>query len=452
MGVNSGKHHSRWLPAVLTILATAVVVAAGAQNALVAKELKADVNRAAGMAYALPVTMKGLKDTPVPGGKQPFYINHYGCPSSSYLPETQDYEQPYATFARADSLGKLTSLGRDVLRRLDLIRQDARDRAGELSARGARQSRAIMRQLVERFPDAFTEKGYYSGRSVVENRCILTMEEALAQLSSMKQPLNILGRATPRERRFMDPQDQELAALSMDSLTRSCYERFVAQNTDDTRLMASLFSDQQYVAGYVDAAALSRQLFRLAGSLQHTDLEGKVRLYDLFTREEVWRHWRRQNAWNYINYGGCTLNGGTQPYLQRATLRNMIHTGDSMLKRYTPLIHVRYTREPVVMALASLMELDDCGVQTGNLDSLETLGWADYRIAPLGGSIVMIHYRSDRDDPDVLVKVLLNGREARLPVETDCAPYYHWQDVKRYYLRKVYRYENMRFNQTDQRR
>ena len=58
----------------------------------------------------------------------------------------------------------------------------------------------------------------------------------------------------------------------------------------------------------------------------------------------------------------------------------------------------------------------------------------------------MIHYRSERGDPDVLVKVLLNGHEARLPIKSDCAPYYHWNDVKRYYLRKLYRYESRRFN------
>ena len=56
----------------------------------------------------------------------------------------------------------------------------------------------------------------------------------------------------------------------------------------------------------------------------------------------------------------------------------------------------------------------------------------------------MIHYRSGQDDKDPLIKVLLNGREARLPIETDCAPYYHWHDVKRYYLRKLYRYEKIR--------
>jgi hypothetical protein len=57
----------------------------------------------------------------------------------------------------------------------------------------------------------------------------------------------------------------------------------------------------------------------------------------------------------------------------------------------------------------------------------------------------MIHYRGGTDDPDVLVKELLNGHEARLPIQTDCAPYYHWHDVKNYYLRKLYRYENARF-------
>ena len=118
-----------------------------------------------------------------------------------------------------------------------------------------------------------------------------------------------------------------------------------------------------------------------------------------------------------------------------------------MMNRNSPLMHNRYTHESVILALASLMELDNCGVQTDNLDSLEALGWVDYRIAPLGGSIVMIHYRSEQGDPDVLVKVLHNGREARLPIASDCAPYYHWQDVKRYYLRKLYRYENKRFNE-----
>ena len=411
----------------------------------IAKEIKADINRAAGMFYTRPVG-KMPKDTPPPAGKKPFYINHYGCPGAYYLDKSEYYTETYAIFAKADSLGKLTPLGKDVFRRIRLLCEDAKGRYGELTEKGAQQSRALVKQMVERFPDMFTAKGYYSVRSVVENRCILTMQEGLLQLSAMQQPLTARSRVSFQEKPFMDPEDKLLTSQRLDSLTRVRFERFKMLNSDDGRLMNALFNDQNYVITNIDANDLGRQLYILAGDVQHTDIAGVVTLYDIFTPQELHRQWRRQNAWHYINYGGCTLNGGYQAYLQRGLLRNMMHMGDSVMKRYNPLMHLRYTHANVVMSLACLMDLDGYGLHTANLDSLEAYGWANYRIAPLGGSIEMIHYRSERGDPDVLVKVLLNGHEARLPIETDCAPYYHWNDVKRYYLRKLYRYESRRFN------
>ena len=411
----------------------------------VIKEMKADINRAAGMFYTRPVG-KMPKDTPPPAGKKPFYINHYGCPGAYYLDKSEYYTETYAIFAKADSLGKLTPLGKDVFRRIRLLCEDAKGRYGELTEKGAQQSRAYVKQLVERFPDMFTAKGYYSVRSVVENRCILTMQEGLLQLSAMQQPLTARSRVSFQEKPFMDPEDKLLICQRLDSLTMARFDRFKMLNSDDGRLMNALFNDQNYVITNIDANDLGRQLYILAGDVQHTDIAGVVTLYDIFTPQELHRQWRRLNAWHYINYGGCTLNGGYQAYLQRGLLRNMMHMGDSVMKRYNPLMHLRYTHANVVMSLACLMDLDGYGLHTENLDSLEAYGWANYRIAPLGGSIEMIHYRSERGDPDVLVKVLLNGHEARLPIETDCAPYYHWNDVKRYYLRKLYRYESRRFN------
>ena len=34
---------------------------------------------------------------------------------------------------------------------------------------------------------------------------------------------------------------------------------------------------------------------------------------------------------------------------------------------------------------------------------------------------------------DILVKFLLNENETSIPIKTDCAPYYHWSDVKRFW-------------------
>ena len=431
----------------VAVVATSIISikAQGTKATPIERELKADINRAAGMFYALS-TAKPYKDTPAPKGKKPFYINHYGCTGPYYLDKSEYYTETYATLLKADTLGKLTPLGHDALRQVHLLYQDAQDRAGELTLRGAQQSRELVKQMVERFPDMFTPKGYYSVRSVVENRSIMTMQEGLLQLSSMQQPIIARSKASLQEQRFMDPEDEELTSHRLDSITRVTYDRFSDLNSNETRLMTSLFNDLNYVMTNIDIPKLTKQLYILAGNAQHSQVADKINLYKIFTPEEIHQNWRKQNAWHYINYGGCTLNGGYQPYLQRATLRNMIHMGDSVLKRYNPLMHLRYTHAPVIMSLACLLDIDGYGLHTANLDSLEDYGWANYRIAPMGGSIMMIHYRTDRDDPDVLVKILLNGHEAKLPIETDCAPYYHWQDIKRYYLRKLYRYENRRFN------
>ena len=440
------RYHYMLKRFILSCASLLVAMTTSAQS--IAQDLHADPNRAAGSFYALPVG-KAYKDTPAPKGKKPFYINHYGC-SSSYYRETKSlFEEPYAVFAKADSLGKLTPLGKNVKLRLDLLRRDAHDRTGELTTKGAEQSHELIRQMVLRFPEVFTPDGYCSGRSIVQNNCLLTCQEAMVQVSSMAPNIKLNLTCSHREDRFMDPQDKKLETQRWDSLTLAHYNRFLALNTGNARLMESLFSDQNFVIRTVDPEELSRQLFVLAGSIQHTDLGGHVTLYDLFTPAELQGHFKKLNAKNYIANGACSLNGATQPFMQRSTLRNMIHMGDSVQRRDTPMAHLRFTNENVVMALACLMELDNCALQTDDLNALGDLGWANYRIAPIGGSIVMIHYRSEMGDPDVLVKVLLNGNEARLPIPTDCAPYYHWDDVKRYYLRKLYRYENIRLNEEE---
>ena len=51
----------------------------------------------------------------------------------------------------------------------------------------------------------------------------------------------------------------------------------------------------------------------------------------------------------------------------------------------------------------------------------------------------MIFYKPDEGKGDILVKVLLNEHEATLPIKTDMAPYYHWNDVRDYYMDKLTR-------------
>lgn len=384
------------------------------------------------------------KDTPVPGGKKPFFINHYGCPTFYYMTNPDDYQEPYNILAQADSQGKLTKFGRDILHRLDLLRQNADHQEGEMTEKGGQLIREQIRQMAKRFPTMFGDNSYIDIRSIMERHSIQMANEVAVEMSRQCRSNRISVKSSQRNMNWLNPQDEELLAQRTDSLTTARYTRFAALNTNYTRLAKQLFNDQNYVASNVNMITLDKQLYALSENIQHVGLAGSITLDDLFTKEEAHNHWRRQNAWNYISYGSCTLNGGYQAYMQREPLWNMLHMGDSIIKLDFPVFNLRYTNEGVLLSLASLMELDNCGVATDNLDSLEVLGWADKRIAPPGGCIVMIHYRRDQNDEDPLIKVLLNGHEALLPFKSDCAPYYHWNDVKRYYLRKLYRYEKKR--------
>ena len=426
------------------------------QGQTVADEVRADIRRAAGMHYALTLT-ETPHDTSPPAGKRPFYINHYGCPSPYYLERPEFYDDPYKTLARADSLGKLTALGRQTLKRVAQLRNEAHDRTNELTETGKRQAREQARQLVRHLPEMFVDSTYVDGRSIVQNHCLLTLGEAVLELSRAHQPMKLRINASHRSLPWMNAQDKELEALRDDKATIDGYNAFAERwAPDDMQLVAKLFNDADY-AHSIDAAELGRQLFDLAGSTQYTEHAEDQSLFDLFTPEDLHRHWMRRNAWAFVRYGGYTPNGGKMPYVQRRPLWNVIHQGDSMMMLDRPVVHLRYTHETTVMSLICLLELSPStetalgphgyGMRTGNLDSLEARGWADYRIAPLGGSVVMIHYRSSMNDPDPVVRVLLNGQEARLPIASDIAPYYHWQDVKRYYLRKLYVYARERHDE-----
>ena len=54
----------------------------------------------------------------------------------------------------------------------------------------------------------------------------------------------------------------------------------------------------------------------------------------------------------------------------------------------------------------------------------------------MAGNIQFVFYRKKGSD-DILVKVLLNERETKLPVKSDVVPYYHWKDVELYYRNKL---------------
>jgi len=421
----------------IIVVLTVHIVSLQAQS--IRDEIRRNIRCSAGnfMAYPGPVTHQ---QTLAPQGKRPFYISHYGSNGSSYHEVPATYELPYLIMQMADSLGKLTPLGRDVMQRLDLVRKDAYGRYGELTELGAMQHRDIVRRMVEHFPDVFEGLTAVDARCTEVPSCLLSMENAMVQLSLMRPELKLHHNSTKRDYWYLDQQDSKLSAMRMDSLAKVRYDAFAHSHEICERLMLSLFNDTAYVHHEVDATLLTDCIFRVAGNIQNTEMRRQLTLYDLFTDDEVYSNWKRENAARYITAGASPLSGSVQPYSQRNLLRKLIVDADSCLQQQRASIQLRYGQQ-TVMSLACLLNLNGFGLVTDDLESLDRRGWADYRISPMASNIQFIFYRSSQHDPDIVFKVLLNENEATLPFKSDIAPYYHWNDFRRYFLQKLNTYE-----------
>lgn len=425
---------NRFITLLLVFMAAAGVAAQQAKD-----EIFADVRLSASNHLAYPGPSQH-ELTPAPKGYRAFYISHYGRHGSRYLIGQDEYSAPLEVLARADSLGKLTPLGVDVLRRVRLLEAEAGGRLGELTPLGAEQHRQIARRMYERFPDVFKGDVCVDAKSTVVIRCILSMENELQELLRLNPRLRVSHDASMHDMYYMNQSDPVLSAGKTPRRAQVAWNDFCSRHVSRAALMQRLFNDAGYVKYEVDTLDFAARLFKLASNLQSSPLGEEMTLYDVFTKDELYNFWLADNASWYIGYGACALNGGTQPFSQRNLLRNIIHQADSCIALERPGATLRFGHETMVLPLACLLGLNGYDLSTSDLESLVGKGWVNYKVFPMGANIQLVFFRRGVGDGDVLVKVLLNEDEATLPVPTDCAPYYHWSDFKEYYLKKLDQY------------
>ena len=420
--------------AILTLALLLAVTTAGAQ----ASRQETKENRLLmGSNYLAYPGPKQEQLTATPKGYEPYYLSHYGRHGSRHLIENSDYDKAYKTLLRGDSLGKLTPLGKEVLQRVALLRSDAEKRHGELTLLGAQQHQQIGARMYERFPEVFAGKAPIDAKSTVVIRCILSMENALHALLRKNPELDIRHDASEHDMWYMNFRDKELDKRKMPDALQKTFDEFCLRHQHNDRLMNTLFNDNNYWKNEVNAQELAYHLFKLGSNIQSTELRGKVNLYDLFTDDELYDQWLQTNAWWYIHYGPCPLNGGVSPYSQRNLLRVMIAEADSCLRLAHPGATLRYGHEVCVMPLACLLELDDFGKPIADLEQLDDEGWCCYKIFPMACNVQMIFYRPTSGQGDILMKVLLNENEARLPLKAVTGPYYKWSDFREFFLEKL---------------
>lgn len=416
-----------------TIILICIISTVQAQTAK--EEIYADIHRSASNYYAYPEPR--VKPTPPPNGYKPFYISTYARHGSRFLINPATYNDALTILKDAEDAGKLTPLGKQVLAKVDSITNMSKDRLGELTPLGARQHRGIALRMFENYPEIFTGNALVDARSSIVIRCILSMTAECLQLQAMNPKLRFTIDASNHDMYYLVMGDKSVTPLRDLPKATAFKDEIEKKYLHPERLMKSLFNDTVYLSNYVQAEKLMNLLFEIACNMQSHDED--LDLYSIFTKEECYDLWQRDNLDWYLDYGPSPLTQSKMPFMEAPLLKNFLDVANNAVIKKETSASLRFGHESILLPFASLLELNDVGRPSENTDSITNF-WRNYKIFPMGSNIQFVFFRNPKAS-EILVKVLLNEHEATLPVATDKAPFYNWKDVESYYRKKLMKRE-----------
>ncbi len=380
--------------------------------------------------------------TPAPKGFKPVYLTHFGRHGSRFLDNASNYDRPYNILKEADDAGALTDFGKDVLRRVGIIRAEADQRAGDLTPKGMQQHRDIARRMVENYPELFKDGKTIMARSTTSHRVLVSEYSALMQIIRMRPKIRIDYDSSNHDEPWMYTEDRAVSAHKRK--INAAVQEFNQRHTHPERLMKALFKDPAYITdvqGRDQSGSLYSSLYDLASYAQGSD--PGVDLNDVFTYDEWYDLFLMNNMRWYSQGGYSPLTDNVVPYGHCVTLQNFIDFADEALAGNGVSVMLRYGHEVTLMSFFSLLDLNGSGYSTDDLESVAD-HWVAYDLAHMGGNVQWVFFRDRKGD--VIVKFLMNEEEATLPESVpfykdgkgrEQKPYYRWEDVRKFYQDKI---------------
>lgn len=412
----------------LLLLGTAFVLPLHAQTTK--EETLSDLNRTGGVYYAYPVPDKAL--TPAPKGYEPVYVSHFGRHGSRYLISDNDVAWVARLMRQGYEAGALTPYGKEILARLDTLMVETDGRSGDLSPLGVRQHKGIATRMANAYPQIFSDKdSRITARSTLVPRCILSMAAFCEALKEFNPSLDISRESSDRYVRYLNYHTPDHGQYTTGGKWKTAYENFKREHTNPDRLVASLFSDPEFVKTYVDPDGLMWGFYWIASDTQN--VETPVDFHDMFTPDELFDLWQVFNYIFYVNDGAFAGNGTYVTDNALPQLANIIESADAALSSGHRGADLRFAHDGNLIPLAATLHLKDCDLVEADPENFYK-AFSDWKVAPMAGNIQIVFFRNKKKPSDILVKFLHNERETSVPVHTDNYPYYRWEDVKAYYL------------------
>lgn len=396
------------------------------------EEISADLNKAGGVYLAYPTVE--TKQTPAPKGYKPFYVSHYGRHGSRYLLSDRDYQWIIQLMEKAETVNGLTPLGHDVLKRLNMVWEEAQGRAGDLTPLGVRQHQGIAERMSKNFPEVFRGKRHVSARSTVVYRCAMSMVAFGDRLKQLNPQLDMSYEMSEKYMSYLNYHSARSNAFThgKNGPWVEEYRKFEEAQVHPDRLVSTLFSNADFIRCEVNPSELMWGLYWIAVDMQ--DMETPVSFFDLFTAKEMFDLWQCVNYRFYMGNANPLASNGIVMANAKSLVENILESADAAIKDRSIAATLRFGHDGNVIPLLALLQIENFDVAVAGPAEVYK-HWCDFKATPMASNVQIVFFENKAGD--ILVKFMHNEKEVHVPVKTDQWPFYHWNDVKEYYQKRL---------------
>ena len=410
----------------LTLLGATLTIAIQAQSVL--EEIRQNITLASSnyMAYPGP---KQKKLTPAPKGMKPFYISHYGRHGSRYYWNAMLYQELSKLLTTAHEKQILTPEGEAFYEKFMAAKDELTAGVSELSDLGWEQHQRIARTMYNNFPEVFKNGGNVYAISSLVGRCVMSMAAFCLELTQQNPKIEIREESARKVLDGVKPDDRQNPLRKRWPRSKPRYEKNRSQFTgkDSLRemIIPRVFTSTEGLPG--TAHHIGSNLINLYTSLPSIGHEGIME--GIITDEELAARWETENL------GGYSWVFGPR-YDMIPILQDIIKKADDVVTGKTQRVaDLRFGHDTCLGPLTVLMGINGADKDPENpydvKDCYQT--WETCKAS----NMQLIFYHGKKQGQDILVKCLMNGQEATLPLPADQYPYYRWQDFKQFFTERI---------------
>ena len=383
--------------------------------------LKADPKRSFGTDY--PYHFTDAKLTASPAGYEPFYIAHYSRHGSRYFWSDFLYKGLDSLMTKAHERHQLTAEGEAFYNKFTAAKQELFTGWSELTQLGWEQHQGIARTMYNNFPEVFSKGGNVLAVSSLVGRCVISMSAFCQELVQCNPMIEIRENSSRFTLHAVVPDDRQNPLRRKYPRSKPRFEQnraqFKQENPLPQTVVARVFTNTDSLP---EASRIYYLLSSLYTSLPNIGHEGMMG--NILTDEEIASQWEASNLGTYSWVFGPRYE--TIPILE-----DILEKADAVVKGESDHIaDLRFGHDSYLGPLTVLMGIN--GADRDPEDPYEVKNCYQNWETCMASNIQLVFYRS-QENSDILVKCLLNGEEATLPVPTVMAPYYKWSDFRDFY-------------------